>query len=397
MRKLLEIARTGLVAILLHPLRSLVTTASLIAVLLPYTVGLALSKGIQQQAEDSIRFGADLYVSGNQFGRDVPIPIAAIERIERIEGVSEVIPRIVGATFLGRDRENVVVVGIPVEKLPPSISCVEGRLYGTSGMNEIVVGTELARRLKLTVGSLIPPFYHSAEGERVSKVVGIFASDISIWQSRLIFTSFDTAARIFDQKGLATDLLVNCRQGYQASVSVAILQSDLFSGSGAEGNVRPKVVAKQDLQVLLPKGLLHREGIFNLHFLLVFVIGILVVLVTSGVGLSERRREVGILKATGWQTDEILLRSAVESALIALAGASLSILLAFVWLQCFNGYWIASIFLTGVDAAPSFRVPFRLTPIPALFSVLLSFVLIQTGTLYSSWRAATVPPAEAMR
>ena len=397
MRKFLEICRTGLVAVLLHPLRSLVTTAAVIAVLLPFSVGLALSKGIQQQAEDSVRFGADLYVTGSQFGRSVPVPLTAIDKIEGIEGVSAVIPRIVGRVVLGRDREDVVVVGIAADKLTPSISCVRGRLHRAGSTNEFVVGTELARNLNLDVGSAIPPFYRSREGERVSTVVGIFASDVSIWQARLIFTSFETAAHIFDQPTLATDLLVYCRQGYQASVAASILRTDLSAGGPADVSTRPAVVAREGLEVIIPKGLLHREGIFNVHFLVLLVVGILVVLVTSGAGLAERRREIGILKATGWQTDQILLRGAVESALLSLAGASISILLAFVWLKCFNGYWIASIFLTGVGAAPSFVVPCRLTPVPALFALLLSFLLIETGTIYSAWLAATVPPGDAMR
>src|SRR5262249_41800186 len=144
-------------------------------------------------------------------------------------------------------------------------------------------------------------------------------------------------------------------------------------------------------------GIAHRGGIFNLHFVLAFAVGIPVILVTSGLGLSERRREVGILKATGWQTDEVLLRNAVESFALSLAGACNAILLAFAWLQWLNGYWIASIFLNGIDVVPAIRVPFRISPIPVLFAFLLSFVLVMTGTLYSSWRASTVSPIEAMR
>src|SRR5262249_6375071 len=161
------------------------------------------------------------------------------------------------------------------------------------------------RRLRLRVGDLLPPFYYNPQGERLSKVVGVFKSDVSLWQANLILTSFDTAAAIFNQRGLATDLLVSCRPGYQEQVRSAILRPLTPRRAGAGGQVRPRVTSREDLRALLPSGLLHREGIFNLHFLLAFVVGILVVLATSGVGLSERRREIGILKATGWQTDEI--------------------------------------------------------------------------------------------
>jgi ABC-type lipoprotein release transport system permease subunit len=396
MQKFFEIARTGLTAMRLHPLRSAVTTAALLAMLTPYTAGLGISLGIQQQAEESIRFGADLYVTGKQFGRIVPVPLDVVAEIEKLDGVSAVIPRIVGSMALGKDREQVVLVGIPADRLPASTTCVEGRLYAADGLNELVVGTELARRLKLGVGSVMPPFYRSAAGERTSRVVGIFKSDVSIWQSRLVFTSFDTAAAMFNQPGRATDLLVYCRPGYQATVRGAILRM-ISATAEAGGATRLGVTAREDLNALLPSGLLHREGVFNLHFLLAFAVGILVILVTSGFGLAERRREIGILKATGWQTDEVLLRSMVESLLLSLTGWGLSILIAFIWLKWLNGYWIASIFLAGAGTAPAFTVPFRLTPVPALLGLLVSLVVVLSGTLYSAWRAATVPPVEAMR
>jgi ABC-type lipoprotein release transport system permease subunit len=38
-----------------------------------------------------------------------------------------------------------------------------------------------------------------------------------------------------------------------------------------------------------------------------------------------------------------------------------------------------------------------MAPVPVLFAFLLSLVLVMSGTVYSSWRAATVAPIEAMR
>ncbi len=290
-----------------------------------------------------------------------------------------------------------MLVGIPREAFPATVTCVEGTLFDSQNINEFVIGSQLARRFGLHVGSVIPPFYQNAKGDRLSKVVGIFESDVSIWQANLMFTSLETASYVFNQSQKATDFLVYCRPGSAEMVKTTILQGLSTAGPHDQGDVRPRVVDKVELQSLLPVGLLHREGIFNLHFLLAFTVAILVILVTSGLGLSVRRREIGILKATGWQTDEILLRGAVESLLLSVAGASASVVLAFLWLKGFNGYWIASVFLEGADSAPGFAVPFRLTPVPVLITFLISLVIVMSGTLYSSWRAAIVAPREAMR
>jgi ABC-type lipoprotein release transport system permease subunit len=397
MRHLLEIAQTGLVAVLSHPLRSLVSVAALVVVLSPYLTGVGLAKGIEEEAEASALFGPDLVITGSQVGRPVPIPLETADQIRRIDGVAEVVPRIVGEVVLGKDREHAVLVGIPADKLPEWCACVEGELPREGSPNQLVIGTALARRLNLKVGSMLPPFYRNNRGERLSRVVGVFRADSPLWQANLILTTFETAEDVFDQEGLATDLLVTCRESYQAKVSRAIERDVTVASSEGRGTVRMKVTAREDVLALLPRGALHREGIFNLHFALAFVVGILVLLVTSGAGLSERRREIGILKATGWQTDEILLRSFTESLCLSVAGACTSILLAWVWLRVFKGYAIAGIFLAGVDVRPEAPVPFRLTPVPVLLAFVLSFAVVLSGTLFSSWRAATAPPREAMR
>jgi ABC-type lipoprotein release transport system permease subunit len=395
MRYFLEIARTGLTSLLLHPLRSLVTIACLVTVLLPYLVGLGLSQGVQDQAEAAVRFGADLYVSGEQFGRPVPLPLAAVAEVRKVPGVVAVVPRIVGRIELGKDRVSAVLVGVPMADFPAALECIEGRLYRGGIRNELVVGSELAQRLHLHVGTLLPPFYHNRQGEHVSEIVGLFRSDLSPWQARLIVTSFETAGRIFDQPDLATDLLVTCRPGCQDEVRRALLRHGALGLS--LGTARPRVVAREELAALLPQGPRHREGIFTLLFVLAFVMAILVLLVTSGFGLGERRREIGILKATGWQTDELLLRSLVENCLLGLTGASLSVVLAFGWLRGLNGFGIASIFFAGMDWEPGFRVPFRLTPVPTLLAFLVALVVVLSGSLYATWRAATAAPRETMR
>jgi ABC-type lipoprotein release transport system permease subunit len=398
MRYLLDVAATGLAAVLLSPLRSFVSFLAVAAVLLPYLVGLALSQGLQAEAEASARLGADLYVSGSQYGRPVPIPLRAANMIRRIDGVTEVVPRIVGAIALGRDHVQTVLVGLPPEHAAAWADCIDGDPPQTRTLNELVIGTSLAHQLHLKIGSMLLPFYRNdRQGAHTSRVVGVFKPDAPLWQAKMILTTFDTASAIFDQEDTATDLLVWCRPDALSSVRLAIERELLFSTSPKGGVIRPSVTGRDDLLALLPSGLLHREGVFNLHFVVAFVIGILTLLVTSGIGLGERRREIGILKATGWQTDEILLRGLVESLSLSLAGACAALLLAWVWLRFLNGYGIAGLFLEGADLKPDFSVPYRLTPTPLVLAFLLSFAIVLTGTLYSSWRAAATPPREAMR
>jgi ABC-type lipoprotein release transport system permease subunit len=276
--------------------------------------------------------------------------------------------------------------------VPPTIECVEGRLYGQSNRNELVMGCDLARRLNLKVGSLLPPFYQSQSGEHVSEIVGIFRENASIGQSNLIVTSFATAQRIFDRPGLATDLLVHCQPGYQEDVRKAIDRMPREANQG-----RLQITTREELAARLLEEPDRREGTLTLLSVIAFAVAVLVVLVTTGFGLGERRREVAILKALGWQTDELLFRSLVESLTLGILAASLSVVIAFIWMEWFNGYGIAGVFLAEVEVSPQIDVPFRLLPGPVLLMALMSLIVVSVGSLHSTWRSAIAPPREAMR
>jgi ABC-type lipoprotein release transport system permease subunit len=408
MRKFVAIARTGLVAVLLHPLRSGATLLCLVAVLVPYVAGAGVARGLADAAETSIRAGGDLYVSGLRFGRPAPVPLAMLETVRAVPGVRDVFPRIVGEVALGSDRVPAVVVGVPEGRVPAVARFVDGRLFAPGAGNELVLGAELSRRLSTGVGARIPPFYRSRQGERVSKVVGVFRADLPLWEANLVFCSFETASHVFDQEGLATSLVVACEPGYRDAVVAALRQlppvgtaaglpAGAPSGAEAGGPVMPVVTTRDDLLALLPRGMGHLEGIFQIHFVLAFAVGIPLLMVAAGLGLSGRRREAALMKATGWMTDELLLQGLVESLVLSLLGASTAVLLAWAWLDLLHARGIAGIFLPGATAAPAFRVPFLLAPVPALLGFLVSFAIVSTGTLYSTWRAATAAPALALR
>ncbi len=402
-RVILEIARSGIVAVLLHRMRSAVTVACVIAMLLPYLVGIGIARGLLDQAEDSVRVGADLYVSGVRFGRSAPLPLESLAAIRAIPGVTEAVPRIVGEATLGSDAWRALIVGLPAERFPEQVRCVEGRLPRPGAALELAIGSEIARRLSLGVGAAIPPFYRNRAGERVSQVVGIFRVELPVWQAHIVLTSLESAAAIFDEQGVATDFLVSCRPGYAAAAATAIRRLPTLAATAGTGGatetvpLKPRVVTREESEANLTAGILGTEGVFTLHFVLAFAIGVPLVLVSTGFGLSERRRETGLLKAIGWRTDEVLLRGLVESLVLGTLGASLALLLACGWLEWLGGAGVAWIFLSGADLVPGFEVPFRLVPEPVLLAAVVALAVVSSGSVWSSWRAAIAAPAEAMR
>jgi ABC-type lipoprotein release transport system permease subunit len=392
----LEIARTGVTTLRLYPWRSLATVACVLAALGPYLAGAGICGGLAVEARHSIDGGADLYVTGRQFGRTVPLPLEAVKKIADLPGVTDAVPRIVGKMNIGQERHSAVVVGLPADKLAEVAPLIKGRLFSEKQANELVMGSALASRLKLKVGSRLPPFYQNRGGDRISEVVGIFSFEAPLWQANMIFASFDTAARLFDQPGLATEVLVYCRAGTQEELTRAIgrkLRWDLPDGSRLD----VRVTGREELNSLWASAAAHRDGVFHLHWMLGLSVAILAVLVTSALGSTQRRAEVGILKAIGWRTDEILFRGAVEGLLLSLAGASLAVLVDWIWLRGLNGYGLASLFLPSLGVDPQVRVPFRLFPVPIVLGLVLSWIVVTSGSLYATWRTAMTPPGSALR
>ena len=179
---------------------------------------------------------------GSQFGRPAPLPLSAVQSVAAVRGVRRVVPRIVGEVTLGEERIRCVLVGMPVRDHADWAACIDGRPPAEGGPHQLVLGSELARRLGLTVGSRVPPFYHNDRlGERTSEVVGVFRPQAPLWQARLILTTLDSAAAMFDQPGLVTDLLVDCDPAAADEAAAEIARLLAFAAADGKGAIRPEV------------------------------------------------------------------------------------------------------------------------------------------------------------
>ena len=115
-------------------------------------------------------------------------------------------------------------------------------------------------------------------------------------------------------------------------------------------------------------------------------------------GLSgEEKREIGILKAIGWETSDILLMKFWEGAVLSLSAFFMGIFLAYV--HIFLG---SSILFEPVLKGWSVLYPhFRLTPYINAYQIATVFFLTvipyTVATILPSWRSATIDPDSVMR
>lgn len=364
-------------------LRTLVMIFSLAAILFPFLTALSISEGIKLQSKISVDEGADFYVSGDSAGSAAPLPLSNIDRFRKIAEIERIVPRIVGRAYL-EDR-TVAIVGMPGGVVPDSILIEGGRPIKNKG--EVVVGSTLSNRYGLHPGA---QFYMPINKWKRLTVVGVFSSKCSIWSSSLIYMSLDDAGELFRMRGMVTDFLIYAKPKQSPVVSI-YLQNENQEDSPI------KIQSRELVNSFFQKGFESRAGVFTVFYLAAFALAIPLIFILTGLGWTERRREIGTLKAVGWQILDVMQVALWENIYVSVLSACLALAVAFVWIHAFNGFLVAQFFIGEPGLMPAFPVPARFVPTPTFLAFLLALVLTMTGSLYNTWRMAATLPAETMR
>jgi len=115
-------------------------------------------------------------------------------------------------------------------------------------------------------------------------------------------------------------------------------------------------------------------------------------------GLSaEEKREIGILKAIGWETSDILLMKFWEGATVSLSAYLLGVLSAYLHVFLSS----AVLFESALKGWSVLYPQFRLTPFINAYQLATLFFLTvipyTVATIVPSWRSATIDPDSVMR
>jgi putative ABC transport system permease protein len=112
--------------------------------------------------------------------------------------------------------------------------------------------------------------------------------------------------------------------------------------------------------------------------------------ITMYAAVSERRRELGVLRALGFRRRALLLGILLESTVLALAGGTFGALAA--WFTRFLRF-------STMNYATGELVSFPFLPsVSILATAIASGLLVGVlGGVFPAWRAARVDPVAAMR
>jgi len=369
---------------------------------------LSVMNGFQKEVRDrmlGVLSHIEVFTPSGEAIPDLPKTLAEIQRHPEVVGAAPFI----GAQALiarGEDMKGAIVRGID-PALEPSVTELAAQLSGTvlprlvPGEFGIVLGGELARSLGVRPGdtvTLIAPSGQVTPAGVVPRikqmtVVGVFDSGHFEYDSGLALLHQDDAARIFRLEG-PTGVrikLQDLQQAREVAVQIAAgLSGDLLVRDWTRQN-RTWFAAVQ----------LEKRMMFIILTLIVAVAAFNLVS-TLVMTVTDKRADIAILRTLGASPRSIMGVFVVQGAMVGvigtLSGLALGLLVAFnidtlvPALERLLGATFLPQDIYLISRMPSDPQSTDIVPI-AVISLVLAFV----ATLYPSWRASRVNPAEALR
>ncbi|HPA79772.1 MAG TPA: FtsX-like permease family protein [Thermoanaerobaculales bacterium] len=346
---------------------------------------LLMTDSLRGEAQQILRGAPDLVVQRVAAGRHDLIPTTYAEEIRALPGVGDVRPRYWGYYFDAFTESNFTFVGID-DGSPGELELLEGRL--PSAPFECAVGEGVARVRSTGVGHELTLIAHDGLGV-IFDVVGEFRAPSSILTNDLVvFTDADLVELFGFPAGRAVDLSVEVYNDAEVS-TVAAKVKRIFP------DTRP--ITRSEILRTYDAVFSWRSGML----LTVFAAALAAFCILAwdkATGISaEERREIGVLKALGWSTRDVLELKFWEGAAISLTSFLLGLIAA-----------LAHVFLLGASLlAPVIRgwsvlfPDFRFTPSVSLYQLFvlgfLTVVPYVASTVAPSWKAAVTDPEEVMR
>jgi lipoprotein-releasing system permease protein len=302
--------------------------------------------------------------------------------IDRLPGVVHSAPTVAGSALAvrGAASRSVAVRGVDPEsylrivRIEKYLSAGVFRLTGA----EMVIGVELARDLGAQVGDKVR--LDAAEGRGgVFTLTGVFDLGNKDLNQRWVFVSLRSAQSMFDlQGGVST---------------IELRVARLFGAEGVAQRIRERTGLDADSWMKLNSQLLIglRSQSASSYMIQTFVVvavafGIASVLAVSVV---QKSREIGILRAIGTRTHQIVRIFLIQGGLVGLTGSLLGIAI---------GVALALFFSTlarNPDGSPTFPVDLNLM----LFArtALVATVVGLLSAALPAQRAARLDPVEVIR
>ncbi len=367
-------------------------------------VVLSVYTGFTEGLRDQI-IGINAHILVQSFGGEIDNPKLLVNKIESVDGVVAATPYIYGQALItsGNASSGIVLRGIEPATAGRVINLeskmINGSLrdlYAETTLPAIILGSELAKQLRVRKGGKIRLI--SPNGPltpmgvlpkvRTCRVGAVFETGMFEYDSTMGFVNLETARGLvgMNSKGVhGIEVRVTDKKVDQADLVAAGIGEEL----GGMYSVRDWMRINQNLFAALK---LEKIGIF-IALDLIILVASLNIISTLVMVVMEKTRDIAILKSMGATTASIMRIFFYQGAVIGLTGTVLGVCSGLGLCALLKRYEIIEL---PRNVYPMSTMPVKVVPMDVTVIALSAVLITLAATLYPSWKASRVRPAEAL-
>ncbi|HBA87564.1 MAG TPA: lipoprotein-releasing ABC transporter permease subunit [Geobacter sp.] len=335
-----------------------------------------------------------------------------IKRMEAMDGVVAATPFIYNQVMLstGKNVSGVVLRGIDVASdakvtnlhksmVEGSLKTLEEDAAKTPGL---VIGKELAKNLGLMQGDtvdVISPMGNITPLGMMPKlnrfrITGIFNTGMFEYDSTLAYVSLREAQQFLDLGDVVTGIQLKVRDVYHTGTLAQKINQEL----GYPYHARDWMQMNKNILFALKT----EKSVMFIILTLIVLVAAFGIASTLFMVVMEKTRDIAILKSMGATSRSIMRIFVFEGVIIGVFGTVVGVLGGLLvalnlepivsLVQKVTGFELFSKDIYYLDHFPSLVIPSDVVLI-SITAVLISFA----ATLYPSWAASRMAPAEALR
>jgi len=374
-------------------------------------VVLAVMSGFEKTLKEKI-LGTQAHLvvlKTNQEGMDQYEEV--VKEVEQVKGVASATPFILSQVMLSSESNvfGVVLNGIDPDRVGKVIELAHnmkvGRLQDLNAEGEspgIILGVELAKRLGVSINDpiqVISPLGTMTPMGMMPKmkrfrVAGIFYSGMYEFDNTLAYISIPSAQKFLNMDSRVSGIEVKTDDIYK----VKKIGEEIRQKLGVPFWTRDWMEMNRNLFSALK---LERIMMFILLVLIVLVAAFNIISTLIMV-VMEKYKDIAILKSMGAASGGILKIFVIEGLVVGVVGTILGTISGLVialnlsevqgLLETLLGFKIMASDVYYIDKLPS-----QVNPTDVAIIVITAILISLLATLYPSWRASRLDPAEGLR
>lgn len=384
---------------------SFISVAGLTVGVIALIVVLAVFTGFTTSFRDQI-LGVNSHIIVQQLGGSVSNYQLIRDRILTVDNVVGATPYLYSQTLLSSSfsGSGVVLRGMDPSTAKGVVALADQMLAGsiqdltlddTSKVPNIILGKDLAANLRVTIGDrlrLISPSGPLTPMGVIPKVKTCMVSGI-----------FETGMFEYDSTHAYMSLLnVQSFLGLgdvAHGVEVKVIQNQLENadeiGKLISQKLGPGYIAKDWMMMnrdLFAAFKLEKIGMFIAMTLIILVAALNVISALVMV-VMEKSKDIAILKSMGATSGSIMRIFFLQGLIIAIAGTTLGVSGGLGLCELLSRYKFIEL---PSKVYPMSTLPIKVLPFDVTVIAICSIVITLLATLYPSWKASTVQPAEVL-